>query len=182
MRNRNLALSLGMSALLFTAGAGQAEDIKADMPKAETVKADILKEGGTKIGVAEFQAGPGGVLITLSATGLTPGWHGIHLHAVGTCGDTGFLKSGGHLNHADHKKPHGLLNAEGPDFGDLPNIHVGADGTVEAQLFTSLVQLTRDLQDADGSALVIHAGPDDHQSQPIGGAGARVACAVIAAQ
>ena len=35
------------------------------------------------------------------------------------------------------------------------------------------------LKDADGSALVIHANPDDHMSQPIGGAGARIACGVI---
>ena len=35
------------------------------------------------------------------------------------------------------------------------------------------------LRDADGSALVIHASPDDHMSQPIGGAGGRIACAVI---
>ncbi len=36
------------------------------------------------------------------------------------------------------------------------------------------------LADADGSAIVIHANPDDHKAQPIGGAGARIACGVIA--
>ena len=35
------------------------------------------------------------------------------------------------------------------------------------------------LMDADGAALVIHANPDDYRTQPIGGAGDRVACAVI---
>ena len=35
------------------------------------------------------------------------------------------------------------------------------------------------LLDADGSALLIHAGPDDQMSQPIGDAGARIACAAI---
>jgi len=30
--------------------------------------------------------------------------------------------------------------------------------------------------DKDGSALVIHANPDDYKTQPIGGAGARIVC------
>ncbi|HBJ40113.1 MAG TPA: hypothetical protein DDZ20_04910 [Hyphomonas sp.] len=33
--------------------------------------------------------------------------------------------------------------------------------------------------DEDGSALIIHEAEDDHMTQPIGGAGARVACGVI---
>jgi Cu-Zn family superoxide dismutase len=86
----------------------------------------------------------------------------------------------------EEKKPHGLLNPEGPDDGDLPNIYAAEDGTVNAELFSERVTLVEDeaderafLLDEDGSALVIHEGPDDHMSQPIGGAGARVACAVI---
>ena len=35
------------------------------------------------------------------------------------------------------------------------------------------------LKDSDGSAFVIHANEDDHSTQPIGGAGARIACSVI---
>ena len=81
--------------------------------------------------------------------------------------------------------PTGLLNPEGPDDGDLPNIHAGEDGMVRAELFTGSARLAENgpgqwLWDEDGSAVVIHASPDDHRSQPIGGAGDRVACAVIA--
>ena len=36
------------------------------------------------------------------------------------------------------------------------------------------------LADKDGSAIVIHANADDHRAQPIGGAGGRIACGVIA--
>ena len=35
------------------------------------------------------------------------------------------------------------------------------------------------LMDADGSALIVHANADDGLTQPIGGAGERVACALI---
>jgi Cu-Zn family superoxide dismutase len=93
-----------------------------------------------------------------------------------------FQNSKGHVNHDDSK--HGLLNPEGPDEGDLPNIFAASDGSVNAEVSTLLIGLrARDqepgLLDADGSALVIHANEDDHMSQPIGGAGDRVACAVI---
>lgn len=139
--------------------------------------------GGTDVGSASLAEGPSGVLIRLDLKGLTPGWHAIHFHAKGDCSDAAFAASGGHINHAT-PRPHGLLNPQGPDFGDLPNVFVGADGTTKAEVFSALVSFSGAgdrpaLRDADGSALVIHANPDDHTSQPIGGAGGRVACAVI---
>jgi Cu-Zn family superoxide dismutase len=121
---------------------------------------------------------PTGVLLTVEVQGLTPGWHGMHLHEKADCSAADFTSAGGHINHATAKKAHGLLNTGGPDFGDLPNIYVAADGTGKAEAFTSLVKFA-DLTDADGSALVIHANKDDHSAQPIGGAGGRVACGVI---
>jgi Cu-Zn family superoxide dismutase len=145
-------------------------------------EADVINNSGAVIGKAAFRGGPNGTVIriTLRAGALTPGWHGIHLHAVGDCSDhAGFQASKGHVNHA--AKKHGLLNPEGPDEGDLPNIFAAADGSVNAEVSTTLVRLTgeKSLKDADGSALVIHANEDDHSAQPIGGAGARVACAVV---
>ena len=79
---------------------------------------------------------------------------------------------------------HGLLNPAGDEAGDLPNLFAGQDGAGSAEFFSTTVALTPGgsqpaLLDADGSAVVIHASPDDFVSQPIGGAGARVACGVI---
>jgi len=131
------------------------------------------------IGNAEIKGGPNGVLmrITISEGGLTPGWHGLHMHQVGDCSDLGvFKKSGGHVGKLEGG--HGLLNPLGPEGGDIPNIFAHADGSAGYEAFTSLTSMT-DLFDEDGAAIIIHTNPDDHLTQPIGGAGARVACAEI---
>jgi Cu-Zn family superoxide dismutase len=171
MRDR-LAI-LTATALLLLAGAA----------RAETVTADIVGAKGDKIGTLTVDGAPAGVLLTVAIGpgGLAPGWHGIHLHGVGDCSDVGeFKKSGGHINPSGRK--HGLLNPDGPDNADLPNLFAAADGSANAQMYNARVGLAGDvaLLDADGSALVIHANPDDGTTQPIGGAGARVACAVVA--
>ncbi|AYG93809.1 superoxide dismutase family protein [Brevundimonas naejangsanensis] len=151
----------------------------------QTTQAAIINGQGAAIGQATLTQGSTGLLIKVEASGLTPGWHGIHIHATGQC-ESPFTSAGAHINHGDPKKPHGLLNAEGPDDGDLPNVFADATGAVHAEVFTSHARLSQNgpgqwLLDADGSALVIHANADDHSSQPIGGAGERVACAVIKA-
>ncbi|MGH1422454.1 MAG: superoxide dismutase family protein [Hyphomonas sp.] len=148
-------------------------------PLAETATSDILGADGSPIGVANFIEGPNGLLlrVEIAPGGLTPGWHGLHLHQVGDCSDHGIFKlSGGHVGKVDGG--HGLLNPAGPEGGDIPNIWASADGSVGYEAFTRLTDLST-LTDANGSALLIHEAQDDHSSQPIGGAGARVACGVI---
>ena len=148
-----------------------------------TASAKFLNIDGEEIGTAQFQQGATGVLIRIHVEGLKPGAHAIHIHSVGKC-EPDFKASAGHV-HADKKK-HGLLHPEGPDSGDLPNIYVGADGTAKAEFFSTRVSISSSetdgkgaILDADGSALVIHANADDQVTQPIGGAGGRVACGVI---
>lgn len=148
---------------------------------AETIEVPLLGNDGKPIGKVMLRGGSGPTVLRVSveAGKLTPGWHGIHLHAVGDCSDHDkFQASKGHVNHGGRK--HGLLNAEGPDAGDLPNVFAAADGSVNAEIGSPTPLAGADgLRDADGSAVVLHAGEDDHATQPIGGAGARVACGVI---
>ncbi|ABS61745.1 superoxide dismutase copper/zinc binding [Parvibaculum lavamentivorans DS-1] len=170
---------LGALAAVFSLAALPA--LAADTPIAT---ATFKSSAQDDIGTADLSEGPEGVLMRVNVEGLTPGWHGIHFHATGDCSDEGFKKSGAHVQHGE-KEPHGLLNPEGPDDGDLPNLYVAEDGTGQAEMFSERVTLTGEdddrahLLDEDGAAIVIHANADDHMSQPIGGAGDRVACAVI---
>ncbi len=148
-------------------------------------EATLINASGANIGRAVLTQGPTGLLIRIEADGLTPGWHGVHIHATGQCAAP-FTSAGGHINHEEAKAPHGLLNPGGPDDGDLPNIFADEQGRVRAEIFTTSARIAREgpgqwLWDSDGSALVIHANMDDHSSQPIGGAGDRVACGVMAA-
>ena len=146
--------------------------------------ASMVAPDGSEIGTATFRQGATGVLITVEVSGLTPGAHGIHLHGVGAC-TPDFKAAGGHINPGEGV--HGLLNgdrtADDQDNGDLPNLYAAADGSAQAEFFTTLVTVAGgtmpELLDDDGSSLVIHENPDDHLTQPIGGAGGRVACGVI---
>ncbi len=153
--------------------------------------ARFVDRDGAEIGYAVFTDGPGaGVLIRIDLKGLPPGWHGMHLHQTADCSDyaDGFLASGGHVDPDAHE--HGLLNMDGAERADLPNIYAGADGRATVELFNDGVALYPSeaaaaeagpwpLMDDDGFAVIIHAAPDDHMTQPIGGAGERIACAAI---
>jgi Cu-Zn family superoxide dismutase len=149
----------------------------------------IVGGDGRAVGQATFTEAPTGVLIKLefSDHALPAGWHGLHLHERGDCSDfaAGFRASGGHIGMR-HDVQHGLLNPAGPEAGDLPGIFAPPAGAFGAELFTDRVTLgaakvrqREPLLDADGAALIIHANPDDQTSQPIGGAGARIACGAL---
>ncbi len=170
--------ALTIAAILGAAAAGAA----AERP---TASASLINTEGETIGTAELHQGPEGTLVRLELDGLAggEGFHAIHIHRRGDCSDPGegFQASGGHLN--PQGRQHGLLNDEGPDAGDFANVYADAEGRVRAELFTPWASLDgavgAQILDGDGAALVIHEGPDDHESQPIGGAGSRIACGVI---
>ena len=144
-------------------------------------KAIMINKEGKEIGLAQVTQAPTGVLIHVRVSGLQPGKHGLHLHSLGVCEPgEGFKTAKGHVGKVEGA--HGLMNPQGPEPGDLPNLFVGADGVGETELFTTLVSVSggdHPLLDADGSTFIIHEAADDHLTQPIGGAGSRVACGVI---
>jgi len=145
------------------------------------VHSELKDPAGNVLGTVSVTPAPRGVLLRIEAKGLPGGWHGLHFHEKGDCSDPKFAGAGGHVHQGD-KAFHGLLNAAANDAGDLPNAFVGADGSVTVELYSTLTSLGGKLprlNDADGFAVMIHANADDYTSQPIGGAGARIACAAF---
>lgn len=141
----------------------------------------IINNNGADIGHIALWQGSDGVLMNIKVEGLPPGRHGVHFHETGDCSDHAKFKSaGGHL--MAESRPHGFFHEDGPHDGNLPNLIVKEDGSVNVELYAGMVTLdgyTAPLLDDDGSAFIIHTNPDDHHSQPIGGAGSRIACAEI---
>jgi Cu-Zn family superoxide dismutase len=104
----------------------------------------------------------------------------MHLHERGVCNPPNFADAGAHLNPLG--KLHGVENPAGPHLGDLGNLVVNADGTAEFTERLARATLGKgegSLLAGTGSALVIHAAPDDRRTDPSGNSGARIACGVL---
>ena len=173
-----LMKSLMVVAALALAAAASAQDAKAKKSQPVTVN---LKDGqGKAVGTATISPAAQGVKIKLNAQNLTPGEHAIHVHETAKCDGPDFKTAGAHFN-PDGKK-HGLQNPEGPHAGDMPNFTVDAKGKSKATVTDSNVTLGDDPHSVftgGGTALVIHAKPDDGKTDPSGNSGDRVACGLI---
>jgi Cu-Zn family superoxide dismutase len=158
---------------LWTLAIGLA--LTAGVAAQSGAKADIKNAQGQSIGSATLTETPHGVLLSVNLTAAPAGPHAFHIHGVGKC-EAPFTSAGGHLNPAGKK--HGLKSAEGPHAGDLPNITVPAGGALTFEVLAAGVTMASVL-DADGAAVVLHAGVDDYASDPAGAAGDRIACGVV---
>lgn len=150
-----------------------------EVPTARIATATLKSANGLPVGTAQFLAAGDSVTVNVALAGLGRGTHGMHLHAIGQCTGPDFASAGPHLNPGGHQ--HGTANPAGSHLGDLPNIvlnQAGA-GTVVATLKGTRSEIEQALFDADGSAIVIHADPDDYRTDPSGNSGKRVACGVI---
>jgi Cu-Zn family superoxide dismutase len=146
----------------------------------DSARALLKNAQGKDVGTAVLSPADGGVKVDVQVSGLPPGKHGIHIHSAGKCDAPEFQSAGGHFNPTGRK--HGLQNPEGAHAGDLPNLDVGSAGSGKASFIARGATLGSgqgSLSGGEGTAVVIHAGPDDEKTDPAGNSGARIACGVI---
>jgi superoxide dismutase, Cu-Zn family len=173
LRRYFFAALLGSLALLVVGGTALAQG-------APRATADLEDADGNPVGTAEFVETPRGVEVSVEVEGgIEPGEKGIHIHETGSI-EPDFEAAGDHFNPTDAQ--HGLENPEGPHAGDLENIVVAEDGTASYRTVNDRITLgegENSILGGDGTALVIHAEPDDQVTDPSGESGDRVAAGVI---
>lgn len=174
-----LFLTVALLPLAMAACAG------SDAPRTQGPRAvaALVDAEGRSAGQAVVSQAADGLWIEVSATGIAPGPHGMHVHAVGSCTAPDFTSAGPHWNPAGHE--HGRKNPKGAHAGDAPNLvanDAGA-GTLRAWLGAgTLTSGPNALLDADGASVVVHADPDDEMTDPSGKSGKRILCGVLTAR
>jgi Cu-Zn family superoxide dismutase len=181
-------LTAAMAATLALAGATAGVVTAQRSPSdVEVVTTTLRDAAGAEIANVELRKSPrSAVAVVVSGRGLTPGYHGFHVHTVGRCDAPDFMSAMGHMknpgeDHGKHK-------------GDFPPLFVKRDGTISARFQTDRFDFAT-LKDADGSAVMIHADPDnlgniptarydpdpDQTTRDTGDSGKRIACGTIVA-
>lgn len=167
---RKMLCTMPLLAVIAFCAAVTAEDVTVRLTTAQ----------GQDAGTAIIKSASHGVIVQLNAKNLPAGEHGIHFHQNAKCDPPDFKTAGAHFN-PDGKK-HGLKNPEGHHAGDMKNLSVAANGTASTTIVDKDVDLgdsSRSLFSNGGTALVIHAKPDDMKTDPTGNSGDRIACGVI---
>lgn len=174
------------------AGTGEAQQSPPAAMEVELTGAD-----GAQIGAVTLTEESGAVKVSAELKGLEPGFHGFHIHETGTCDPDAVVE--GEPKPFGSAEGHYTKGSEdhGQHSGDMPPLLVKQDGTVTTTFTTDRYTLA-DIQDADGSAVMVHADPDNSANIPAdryrlngpgkvpdqmtldtGDSGDRVACGVV---
>lgn len=154
-------------------------DVTDNLTTEQVGEATLSLANGQPAGTVQLLNTGNEISVAVAVAGIDPGQHGFHLHTTGRCTAPDFTSAGGHLNPTN--ETHGSLSPGGKHLGDMPNLTVGSNrtGSTEVDLNGDPDMVLDAIFDSDGTAVVIHAGPDDYRTDPAGDAGSRVACGVL---
>ena len=128
-------------------------------------------------GTVRFTQDGDSVKVVADIEGLVPGQnHAFHIHQFGDCSTSDGMSAGGHYNPENHQ--HGLPEAENRHAGDLGNLQADNDGKAHYEITVKNISVAGLKNPIVGRGVIVHAKVDDG-SQPVGNAGARIACGVI---
>ena len=192
MSGRTVRFALAFSAIIIisatlTVSARQGQRAKAAIAGEGITGTVELREVDAQLTPAHDMANMTGmkaVELTVTVSGLKPGTHGIHLHAIGKCEAPAFTAAGGHFDPG----PAGNMDPDANHpfhMGDIPQLTAGATGKATMKVVTTRVTLSDgplSLFDADGSAVIVHGNPDQGitgESKSGVSGGPRIACGVI---
>jgi superoxide dismutase, Cu-Zn family len=188
IRGRHAAAATAVTAAVLATSAlsGGLPAQGAQSASKRIARATLVNAAGQTVGSVRFErrGKSRGLRVTVSARKLSPGFHGLHVHTIGTCEAPTFMSAGPHLNPAGAGHP--------AHAGDMPPLLVMTGGTAESRFKTDRFSLAS-LRDADGSAVMVHALADNHANIPTerydpdpdaatlatGDSGARVACGPV---
>ena len=171
---------LAMAPLALFLGCASSKSSTTAPPAASGPRATATIEarsGSTLSGTALFTPTAGGVHIVVEVSNAPQGIHAVHLHEKGDCSAPDATSAGGHFNPTG--MAHGSPDAPAHHAGDFGNMTVGEDGHGRLELDSTMLTITPGERSVVGHAIVVHAKPDDMQTQPTGNAGGRIGCGVV---
>jgi Cu-Zn family superoxide dismutase len=152
--------------------------LAADSPVAQQAIAVVHPTAGQHChGVVRFTQDGESVKVVADLEGLNPGQkHAFHIHQYGDCSAPDGMSAGGHYNPDGHQ--HGLPDGQNRHAGDLGNVQADDQGKAHYEITVDNISISGQKNPIIGRAVIVHAKPDDG-GQPVGNAGARIACGVI---
>jgi Cu-Zn family superoxide dismutase len=185
MKLTRLAAAIVLSSSLAASGcagsaAGKPAAGSAEAASVQRATATLAPTKGNQAhGTATFTRDGAQIKVEVKLENTPPGVHAVHVHETGDCSADDASSAGGHWNPTT--KDHGHWGVDPFHLGDIGNVTVGEDGSGSIALSTDLWSLgSGSSNDVLGHAVIVHASPDDFQTQPTGAAGGRIACGVIA--
>ena len=137
----------------------------------------VPTEGNSAEGTVTFRRTGDGIAVIANVEGLDPNSrHGFHIHQYGDCTSADASSAGGHFNPTGAR--HGGRHSDERHVGDLGNLEANDSGVATLEYIDD--KLTMDGRHTIlGRGVIVHADPDDYETQPTGDAGGRIGCGVI---